>query len=145
METVQDLLSHKGHDVHTVPESCSVYDAIALMDQHNIGALVVVDARGKMAGILTERDYARRVVLRGKSSRETMAVEIMTREVVCVRPDSTIDEAMALMTKRRCRHLPVLERGELCGLISIGDVVRAVIHEKEFVIDQLEHYIAGSV
>ena len=145
METVRDLLEDKGHDVHTVPESCTVFDAIRLMDERNVGAVIVVGADGRMTGILSERDYARKVILRDRSSRATPVTDIMTREVVIVRPESTVEEAMAIMTRQRCRHLPVIENGEICGLISIGDVVRALIHEQEFVIDQLEHYIAGSL
>ena len=145
METVAELLRHKGSDVVTVLPDTSVFDALKIMERKNIGAVLVVDEDGEVAGIMTERDYARKVILVGKSSKETPVAEIMTKKVVYVGPDNTVDEAMALMTDKRCRHLPVLDAGKVCGMVSIGDVVRAVIHEKNIVIDQLEHYIAGSL
>lgn len=145
METVQDLLHDKGTDVVTVPPDCSVYDALKTMSERNIGALLVVEPDGSLAGIITERDYARKVVLAGKSSKDTLVSEIMTTDVIYVKPTHTIEEAMAVMTDHRCRHLPVLNQGNLTGLISIGDVVRSLIHDKDFLIDQLKHYIAGSL
>jgi len=145
METVRELLRHKGGDVVTVPPGASVFDALTVMDQKNIGAVLVVEDEGQVLGIVTERDYARKVVLRGKSSRDLAVTDIMTEKVVFVGLDTTIDKAMALMTEMRCRHLPVLEDGTLCGMVSIGDVVRAVIHDKDILIDQLEHYISGSL
>ncbi len=145
METVQDLLHDKGTDVVTVPPDCSVYDALKTMSERNIGALLVVEPDGSMAGIITERDYARKVVLAGKSSKDTPVSAIMTTDVIYVKPTHTIEEAMAVMTDHRCRHLPVLNQGNLTGLISIGDVVRSLIHDKDFLIDQLKHYIAGSL
>ncbi len=145
METVQDLLQHKGTDVVTVPLDSTVYDALKKMSDLNIGALMVVAPDGAMAGIITERDYARKVILAGKSSKDTLVSDIMTPDVIYVRPTHTIEEAMAVMTDHRCRHLPVLNQGKLSGLISIGDVVRSLIHDKDFVIDQLKHYIAGSL
>ena len=145
MHTVQDMLQLKGTNVITIGQDATVFDALALMSDRNIGAVIAVDARGKMVGILTERDYARKVVLADRSSRETPVSDIMTRNVIYVKPTHTVEEAMAVMTDHRCRHLPVLDQGELVGLISIGDVVRSVIHEKEFEIDQLKHYIAGSL
>ncbi|TVR57495.1 MAG: CBS domain-containing protein [Spirochaetaceae bacterium] len=145
METVAELLRHKGSDVVTVLPETSVFDALKIMERKNIGAVLVVDEDGEVAGIMTERDYARKVILVGKSSKETPVAEIMTKRVVYVGPDNSVDEAMALMTEKRCRHLPVLDGGKVSGMVSIGDVVRAVIHEKNIVIDQLEHYIAGSL
>lgn len=145
METVQDLLQDKGTDVVTVPVDCSVYDALKKMSDLNIGALLVLETDGSMAGIVTERDYARKVVLAGKSSKDTPVSDIMTKDVIYVRPTHTIEEAMAVMTDHRCRHLPVLNQENLSGLISIGDVVRGIIHDKDFLIDQLKHYIAGSL
>ena len=145
METVAELLKHKGSDVVTVAPDASVFEALKIMESKNIGAVLVVDEEGEVAGIMTERDYARKVILVGKASKETAVADIMTKKVVYVGPDNTVDEAMALMTDKRCRHLPVLDNGKVCGMISIGDVVRAVIHEKDIVIDQLEHYIAGSL
>jgi CBS domain-containing protein len=145
METVRELLRHKGGDVVTVPPDASVFDALAVMDQKNIGSVLVVEDEGQVLGIVTERDYARKVVLRGKSSRDLTVTDIMTEKIVFVGLDTTIDKAMALMTEMRCRHLPVLEDGTLRGMVSIGDVVRAVIHDKDILIDQLEHYISGSL
>ncbi len=145
METVQDLLQDKGTDVVTVPVDCSVYEALQKMSDLNIGALLVLGPDSSMAGIVTERDYARKVVLAGKSSKETPVSDIMTTDVIYVKPTHTIEEAMAVMTDHRCRHLPVLNQGNLAGLISIGDVVRSIIHDKDFLIDQLKHYIAGSL
>jgi CBS domain-containing protein len=145
METVRELLKHKGTDVVTVHPDVTVFDALSIMDQKNIGSVLVVNDAGEVAGIVTERDYARKVILRGRASKDTAVSEIMTREVVFVRPQTTVDEAMALMTEKRCRHLPVREDGTVRGMISIGDVVRAMIHDKDVLIDQLEHYISGSL
>ncbi len=145
METVRELLKHKGTDVVTVRSDTSVFAALTIMEQKNIGAVLVVDEEDEVAGIVTERDYARKVVLRGKVSKDTPVSDIMTTEVVFVGLKTTLDEAMALMTAKRCRHLPVREDGEVRGIISIGDVVHAVIHDKDILIDQLEHYISGSL
>lgn len=144
METVRDLLKHKGTDVVAVPPEASVFEALTVMDQKNIGAVLVVDEEGDVNGIVTERDYARKVILRGRFSKNTPVSDVMTKEVVFVGLSTTLDEAMALMTQKRCRHLPVREDGKVRGMISIGDVVRAVIHDKDILIDQLEHYISGS-
>ena len=143
MNTVRQLLQAKGHEIWSARPDTSVFDALQMMAEHNIGALVVLD-EGGLVGIFSERDYARKVVLKGKSSRETSVGEIMSQRVSCVGTDQTIDECMALMTDKRIRHLPVLEDDQLVGVISIGDVVRAVISEKEFIIGQLENYITGS-
>jgi len=113
------------------------------MAEKDVGALLVLDNAGQLAGILSERDYARKIVLKGKTSRETPVREIMTEKVVWVRPDQTIEECMALMTNKHIRHLPVMEEGRLLGVISIGDVVKDIISEQEFVIAQLENYITG--
>lgn len=145
METVGELLKHKGADVVSVSRDVSVFDTLTIMDEKNIGAVLVIDKEGEVAGIATERDYARKVILRGKSSKNTPITDIMTEKVVFVRLDTSIDKAMALMTEMRCRHLPVLEDGKVRGMVSIGDVVRAVIHDKDVLIDQLEHYISGSL
>lgn len=142
MRTVNDLLGVKGCDVWTISPDSTVYEALKMMADKNIGALVVLDG-DNVAGIFSERDYARKVVLQGKFSRETLVREIMTEEVVSVRPDQSIQDCMALMTQRRFRHLPVLEEDRLKGLISIGDVVRAVVSEQEFMIHQLENFIGG--
>ena len=142
MNTIRQLLQTKGHDLWSARPDTSVYDALQLMDEHSIGALLVLDG-DDLVGIFSERDYARKVVLKGKTSRGTTIGEIMSRRVSCVRTDQTIEECMALMTDRRIRHLPVLEDEKLVGVISIGDVVKAVISEQEFVIEQLENYITG--
>jgi CBS domain-containing protein len=141
--TVRDLLRVKGTTVWTIAPDATVYDALALMAEKDIGALLVM-AGDALVGILSERDYARKVVLRGRTSRETPVREIMTDRVLCVRPEQTIEECMALMTNKRIRHLPVLEDDRVRGLISIGDVVKSIISEQEFVIEQLEKYIRGT-
>lgn len=143
MRTVSDLLRGKGFTVWTVSPGATVFEALQLMAEKEIGALVVVE-EGKLVGILSERDYARKVSLFGKSSKETPVSEIMTTRVYYVRPQQSVEECMALMTEKRVRHLPVLSNGEIAGLVSIGDVVKALISEKEFIIQQLEQYITGS-
>ena len=142
MKTIRQLLEGKGHDIVSAKSDTSVYEALELMAEHNIGALLVLDG-DNLVGIFSERDYARKVVLKGKSSRGTVVEEIMSRRVSCVRTDQTIEESMALMTDKHIRHLPVLEDEKLVGVISIGDVVKAVISEQEFLIGQLENYITG--
>ena len=143
MKTVKELLQAKGYDVWTIAPDASVYDALRLMADKNVGAVLVIDG-GNLVGILSERDYARKVILEGKSSKHTPVREIMTEKVLCVRTDQTAEECMALMTNKRVRHLPVLEGDCLVGVISIGDVVKAIISEQEFMIEQLENYITGS-
>lgn len=139
-KTVHQVLKHKSHQVVAIPPDASVFEALQLMARHDIGSLVVLDGE-RLAGIFSERDYARQVVLLGKSSKETHVREIMTHKVLCVRPDQTIDECMGLMTQKRVRHLPVLDHKKVIGVISIGDVVKAVISEQQLMIEQLEHYI----
>jgi CBS domain-containing protein len=143
MRTVKGMLRTKGHDIWSVPSDAMVYDALELMADKNIGAVLVIDA-GNLVGILSERDYARKVDLYGRSCSDTPVSEIMTERVVYVEPEQTTEECMALMTDKRVRHLPVLEDGRVIGVISIGDVVKAIISEQEFIIEQLEHYITGS-
>ncbi len=140
MKTVQDILAQKGHRIFSVAPEATVYEALVLLAEKDIGAVLVLRG-GALAGIFSERDYARQVVLKGRSSRELAVSEVMTREVLCVRPETTIEECMALMTERRCRHLPVLVGGEITGLLSIGDVVKAILSAKDFHIGQLEAYI----
>ena len=142
MTTVRDLLRIKGNEVWSIAPDASVYEALTLMAEKDIGALLVLDG-GQLAGILSERDYARKIVLKGKASRETAVREIMTGKVMWTRPEQTIEECMALMTNKRIRHLPVLDEGRLIGVISIGDVVKSIISEQEFMIEQLENYITG--
>ena len=140
VETVGSILKGKGSNVWSLGPEATVYEAIAMMAEKGVGALLVV-SQGQPVGIISERDYARKVILFGKSSKETLVREIMTDKVLCVRPDQTVDQCMALMTDKRVRHLPVLDHKQVMGVISIGDVVKEVISEQQFVIAQLEHYI----
>ena len=142
MRTVRDILETKGHDVWSIAPSALVYDAMKLMADKEIGALLVLEG-AKLAGIVSERDYARKIILQGRSSLTTEVREIMTSRVVYVEPERNIEECMALMTDKRIRHLPVVEAGQLCGVISIGDLVKAIIAEQQFIIQQLERYITG--
>ena len=143
MKSVAQILASKREQaVQTIAPSASVYDAVKLMAEKGIGALLVVEG-AKVAGIITERDYARKIVLMGRSSKETPVRDIMTSPVSQVRLDQNNEECMALMTDKRLRHLPVMEGGNLIGLISIGDLVKDIITEQKFIIDQLEHYIKG--
>ena len=138
----QILKSKPEQTVHTVTPSTLVFDAVKLMAEKNIGALLVLEDR-KIVGIITERDYARKIVLIGRSSKETPVRDIMTSPVMYVRPNQTNEECMALMTDNRVRHLPVMDSHKLLGLISIGDLVKDIISEQKFIIQQLEKYIAG--
>ena len=142
MTTVTQLLRTKGHEVVSVSAETSVFQALKVMAEKNIGALLVIEAE-RLVGVLSERDYARKVILKGKASKDTSVREIMTAHVLYVRPEQTIEECMALMTAKRVRHLPVLEEERLVGVISIGDVVKAIIAEQEFMIEQLQNYITG--
>ena len=139
-KTVQQVLKHKAQLLVWIAPDATVYEALLLMAEHDIGSLVVLEGE-RLAGIFSERDYARQVALLGKSSKETRVREIMTHKVLCVRPDQTIDECMGLMTQKRVRHLPVLDHKKVIGLISIGDVVKEVISEQKLMIEQLEQYI----
>ena len=139
--TVREMLRDKS-EVYTVAPDATVYDALRLMADMNIGA-VLVRSDQTLHGIFSERDYARKVILLGKTSRETLVKEIMTSPVISVEPHWTADQCMALMTQKHVRHLPVLEEGRLVGVISIGDVVRAVVDEQKFTIDSLQRYITS--
>ncbi len=139
--TVRDMLRGKS-SIFSVEPGDTVLEALRLMADRNIGA-VLVRSDEKLEGIFSERDYARKVILLGKTSRETLVNEIMTTHVICVEPGWTADQCMALMTERRIRHLPVVEQGQLIGVISIGDVVRAVVEEQQFTIDSLQRYITS--
>jgi len=143
MSTVRDVLRVKGHDVWSIGCDVTVYEALKLMAEKNIGAVLVMDG-DRLGGILSERDYARKVSLHGKSAKNTSVGEIMTEKVVYVHPEQSTDECMALMTDKRVRHLPVMEDDQVIGVISIGDVVKAIISHQEFIIGQLEHYITGT-
>lgn len=142
MKTVRDLLAKKGQHVWSVGPNTTVYDTLELMAEKDIGAVIVLDG-DQLVGIFSERDYARQVILKGKASKDTPVREVMTIRVMFVGLEQNIEECMALMTDKRFRHLPVLDEGKLTGLISIGDVVKAVISEKQFLIEQLEHYITS--
>ena len=143
MTTVTDILKSKANPtVHTIDPAASVFEAVRLMAQQNIGSLVVVE-HDQVVGIVTERDYARKVALMARASRDTLARDIMTSPVMYVQPRQTSAQCMALMTENRLRHLPVMDGGKLVGLISIGDLVKDIISEQKFIIDQLEHYISG--
>lgn len=143
MKSAADILRSKGDQtVHTVSPATSVLDAMKLMADKNIGALLVMEGDA-IVGIVTERDYARKVALMGRASKDTPVRDIMSSEVLYVRPGNTSEECMVLMTENRLRHLPIIDQGKLVGLISIGDLVKDIISEQRFIIDQLEHYIRG--
>jgi CBS domain-containing protein len=143
MKTVKHILEAKGAEVHTIGPSDSVLDALEMMADKEVGALVVTEGEGRIVGLLSERDYARKVVLLGRVSKETPTRDIMTAEVVCVSPEQSVDTCMGLMTQRRFRHLPVVVDERLAGIISIGDVVKAIIEDQQFAINELQHYIMG--
>lgn len=143
MTTVAQILQSKPeHVVYTIRPTDTVFDAVRLMAEKGVGALLVMEG-DQVSGIITERDYARKIVLMSRSSKETPVSEVMTSPVLYVRPSQTSEECMVLMTENRLRHLPVLDNGTLVGLISIGDLVKDIISEQRFIIEQLEHYIAG--
>jgi CBS domain-containing protein len=143
MNTVKQVLKVKGNSVFSITPEAPVYIAMTVMAEHDVGALVVVKDK-RPIGMFSERDYARKVILKGKSSREIAVGEVMVRDVLYVSPEDSLDECMIIMTEKRIRHLPVLEANELVGLISIGDVVKQIISEQEFKIRELEKYIQGS-
>lgn len=143
MTTVDKLLKHKGSEVWSIAPEASVYEALQKMFEKDAGALLVLD-QGTLVGIFTERDYARKLILQGKFSKDTAVSELMTYEVLYVEPHNTVQDCMVLMTNRRVRHLPVLSDGALVGIVTIGDVVKQVMSEQTSTIEQLEKYIAGS-
>jgi len=142
MGTVESILKTKGHQVWSVTPQSTVLDALRMMAEHEIGAVLVLQ-KEELLGIITERDYARKVVLAGRSSKDAKVSEVMTTNMVCVAPERSVDECMALMTDKRLRHLPVLKDRRVVGLISIGDLVKSKIDDQEFTIAQLQSYIAG--
>jgi len=142
MQTVSQILRTKGNAVYSIHPEASVYEALRLLAEKDIGALLVEEGE-KLVGIFSERDYARKVILHGKSSKETPIREVMTSRVIYVRPEQSLAECMALMTDKRVRHLHVIQAGQVIGVISIGDVVKEIIAGQEFVIKQLENYISG--
>jgi len=142
MTAVRGILQNKGSEVWTVPPDETIGGALAIMAKHNVGALPVVEG-GQLTGIISERDFARKVILEGKTSLDIPVREFMSEPVFFIRPDQTIDECMGLMTEKHVRHLPVLDGEQLAGIISIGDVVKEMISEREFTIQHLENYITG--
>ncbi len=142
MTTVKQLLEFKGHDIVTIEPDRTVYEALERLAEKRIGALLVIE-NNKLVGLFSERDYARKVVLKGKSSKDTPVRDIMIQDLICVNPGTSVDECMTQMTEERVRHLPVLDKGELVGIVSIGDAVRQIISERDFTIRQLEQYIAS--
>ena len=142
MTTVQQLLDAKDQDIYCVHPDDMVLDALKIMEKENIGSVLVEEGE-MLAGIFTERHYARNVFLKGRASPKTPIREVMKTEVICVPPEQTVEACMALMTEKRIRHLPVLRDGQLLGVISIGDIVKSIISNQQFTIEQMEHYISG--
>ena len=145
MKTAQEILKNKSKDVWSVTPDNTVFDALALMGEKEIGALMVIDANSKVQGIISERDYARKIILVGKSSRETKVSEIMTPvdKMFTVKPDTSVEDCMVLITAKRIRHVPVFDNDKFIGLVSIGDVVKSIISEKDMLIEHLSNYISG--
>ena len=145
MKSVREVLNVKTKEVWSILPYASVFDALKLMGEKKIGALMVIDDHGKVAGIISERDYARKVILKGKASKETKVEEIMTpaSEMFAVKPENSVEECMILMTGKHVRHLPVFEKDKFIGVVSIGDVVKSIISEQEALIEHLSGYIAG--
>ena len=141
--SIQQLLDGKGSEVYSIPPDATVFDAIKLMNEVNVGALLVMDD-DNVAGIISERDYTRKIVLQNRSSRETRVREIMTEKVLYLTPEQTIEDGMILMSEKRIRHLPVLKNGKAVGILSIKDILNKIIEEKDFIICQLENYISGN-
>ncbi|GMQ75740.1 MAG: CBS domain-containing protein [Gammaproteobacteria bacterium] len=141
MVSLKKVLQGKGHDVWSIGPEASVYDAIEMMADKEVGALVVMEG-DSLVGLLSERDYARKVILQGRSSRDTKIKDIMTSRVAYARPEQSVEEGMGMMTDKRIRHLPVMDGDKLLGVVSIGDLVKAIIEEQQQVIEQLEQYIS---
>lgn len=142
MATIQQLLNGKGHEVLSIGPDETVHAAISKMAEENVGSLVVLKD-GNLVGIFTERHYARNVYLKGRSSPKTRVGDVMAKRVICAVPEQTVEESMAVMTDKGVRHLPVLQDNKLVGVISIGDLVKSIIEDQKFVIEQLERYISG--
>lgn len=142
MTTTRQLLERKGSQVWSIPPDATVYDALRLLAERDVGALLVIQGE-RLVGILSERDYARKVILKGKASMSTQVSEIMSSKVVVIEPQHTVEEAMAIMTEKHLRHLPVVEGEAVVGVVSIGDLVKSIISDRDFHIEQLERYIAG--
>jgi CBS domain-containing protein len=142
MSHVKDILDGKPKKVHSISQDATVFDALKLMSEHEIGALIVMDGK-KVVGVISERDYARKIILQGKTSKDTIVKEVMSTQLFNVKPGNTVEECMVLMTAKHIRHLPVFDKGKFMGIISIGDVVKSIISHKEFLVDQLSNYISG--
>jgi CBS domain-containing protein len=142
LKSVRQVLNAKGFAVETITPETSVYDALQKMSNREVGALVVLE-EGEICGLISERDYARKVVLQGRNSRDTQVQEIMTRRLITVEPQQTVEACLVLLTDKRIRHLPVVEEGRLVGIVSIGDIVKAVIEAQRLTIEELESYITG--
>ena len=142
MKLVKDILGSKGADIYSIRPGDSVFDALTMMSDKGVGALVVME-EDELKGVISERDYARKVFLKGRSSPETSVSEIMSSHVVCATPRQNAEECLALMTDKRVRHLPILDHNRVIGVVSIGDLVKAIISDQQFIIEQLEHYING--
>ncbi len=142
MVTVKNILDSKGRDIFSIRPDQSVLEAMKLMAEKGVGALIVLDGE-KTVGIITERDYARKIILKGRSSRETQVREIMTTKVIHAQPATTVEKCRALMSEKKIRHLPVLEDGKLCGMLSIRDLMKAIIDDQQFTIEQLERFITS--
>jgi len=142
MITIKELLKKKSGDIWSISPQASVYQALELMAQKEVGALLVME-NDKLVGIFSERDYARKIILKGKASKETAVGELMTKNVYYVTPDNTLEEAMALMTSKQIRHLPIMNQGKLSGIVTLGDVVKKIISEQKLTIDELENYVTG--
>ena len=143
MKLVKHLLDAKGRNVISISPDASVFEAIKVMADESIGSLVVLDENGELSGIVTERDYARKVIVKGRSSKDTRVAEIMSTEVLTAGSDHTVNACMEIMTARKIRHLPVVEDGQVIAMISIGDLVQAIIADQQEEIEHLEHYISG--
>ena len=144
MTTVRNLLESKDEGLWTITPEASIYEALELMADKDVGAVLVTEGE-RLVGLFSDRDYARKVILKGRASRDTKVSELMSRDVLYVRPDQTTDNCMALMTAKKVRHLPVLEDSRLIGIVTIGDVVKAVINQQEVLISELENYISGGI
>ena len=143
MTTIAQLLNAKGNQIWSVEPKATIFEALEIMSEKEIGALLVMED-GKLTGIFSERDYARKVILKGKSSKETLVEELMTKKVFYIDSQNTINDCMAMMTAKRIRHVPVIEDNQVVGIVTIGDVVNQIISEQEVTINHLENYITGS-
>jgi CBS domain-containing protein len=145
MKTVKDILKTKSSEIWSLSPKAMVFDALKMMGEKEIGSIMVIDDKGKVAGIITERDYARKIILVGKSSKETYVEEVMTPfdQMFTVKPETTVSDCMVLMTAKKIRHIPVFDREKFVGIVTIGDVVKSIISEQEMLIEHLSNYIAG--